>query len=95
MNTNLIHNIINFLVIGLPALLLGTGCVQLAGGNLDCSASWLDPQIVLYATGALGVLKVLLNVFRDGITGLWKAQLAVRADATIASAGTMQAGPNK
>ena len=74
MNLNLVHNVINILIAALGAILLASGCVAGVAGALDCSASWMPPQISMIAITALSALKVVLNIFRDGITGLWKAQ---------------------
>lgn len=87
LNTNLIHNILNLLIVALPAVLIGTGCTQLLNGDLDCSASWLDPTYTLWGVAALGIAKFALNFLRDGIGGLWKAQSPVRSDATLTSVG--------
>lgn len=88
LNTNLIHNIINALLIILPALLVATGCVQLTTGDLDCGQSWINPTYTTLAMSALAALKIGLNLMRDGIGGLWKVQPPIRPDATIASPGT-------
>jgi hypothetical protein len=74
MNLNLIHNVINILIAALGAILISSGCVATATGALDCTASWIPPQIAMIAITALSILKVLMNVFRDGLTGLWKVQ---------------------
>jgi hypothetical protein len=74
MNLNLIHNVINLLIAGLGAILISSGCVATATGALDCTASWIPPQLTMIAITGLSVLKVVMNVFRDGFTGLWKMQ---------------------
>lgn len=77
MNSNLFHNIANVLiaVVGLAtALLLTTGCVSTPAGGLDCSASWISPTLSGWIVGGLGVLKLLVNVIRDGVAGLTKTQ---------------------
>lgn len=78
MNLNMIHNVINLLIAGLGAILLASGCVATATGTLDCSASWIPPQFTALAITALAVLKVVMNIFRDGLTGLWKVQPPVQ-----------------
>lgn len=88
LNTNLIHNILNFIGLIVGALIafdwttLGMTAEQAA-----LVAGWV----------LLGdkVIKIAMNILRDGFTGLYKAQLPVREDATITSAGTLKAGPNK
>lgn len=77
MNSNLFHNIANIVNVVLAALLAGlvaTGCVASASGVLDCTASWIDPTIIGYALLAVNVLKIAVNVIRDGIGGLFKKQ---------------------
>ena len=79
MNANLIHNLINLLIIGLGAMLVSSGCVaDTVTGNLNCSQSWIDPKITTVAITALGVLKMVMNIFRDGLFGLWKVQPPVQ-----------------
>ena len=74
-NFNFLHNLINVLIAVLTALLISSGCVVAAEtGALDCSASWISPQITTYLIFALAALKVVMNVIRDGLTGLWKVQ---------------------
>jgi hypothetical protein len=77
MNSNLIHNILNVLIAvsaGVTALFLATGCTTLASGALECSQSWINPSIAAIAITAMGVLKVVINVVRDGFGGLVKPQ---------------------
>lgn len=78
LNLNLVHNLINILIAALGAILLASGCVATATGSLDCSASWISPQITAIAITGLAVLKTVLNVLRDGLTGLWKVQPPVQ-----------------
>lgn len=81
MNSNLFHNIANIVMVVLAmatAGLLATGCTTLANGVLECSKSWIDPTWSVMIIGALGVLKVVVNVARDGITGLTKPQPPVQ-----------------
>jgi hypothetical protein len=77
MNSNLFHNIANILMIVLSmatAGLLATGCTTTAAGVIECSQSFISPTWSVLIVGALGVLKVLVNVARDGLTGLTKPQ---------------------
>lgn len=79
-NSNLIHNILNIAQVVMGALLAGllaTGCVDVAG-TLDCSASWIPPMWAGYAIMAMSGLKVVINIFRDGIGGLFKPQPPVK-----------------
>nr|DAH84854.1 MAG TPA: Immediate early response protein (IER) [Caudoviricetes sp.] len=77
MNTNAVHNVLNVVIALLAAataFLLATGCTTIATGALECSQSWIDPIYTTGAITALGVLKSLMNVFRDGFSGLLKKQ---------------------
>lgn len=81
MNSNLFHNILNVaiaLLAGVTAFLLATGCSQLVTGALDCSASWVDPVWTTGITAALGALKTIINIARDGFGGLFKSQPPVK-----------------
>lgn len=73
-NLNFLHNLINLLIVVLGAALIGSGCAATAAGGFDCSASWINPTITTWAITILAALKVLLNVLRDGVFGLWKVQ---------------------
>ena len=79
LNLNLIHNLINVIIVGLGAILLSSGCVTDAvTAALDCTKSWIDPKYTTIAITVLGGLKVVLNIFRDGLFGLWKVQPPVQ-----------------
>lgn len=82
MNTNLIHNIINIAMIviaGLTAVLTAMGCTTLANGDLECSnVQFLSPTLATAILTGLGVIKVLINVARDGFKGLTKQQPPVQ-----------------
>ncbi|MBB3607358.1 hypothetical protein [Rhizobium sp. BK602] len=77
LNTNTIHNVLNILI-SLSALfvavLLATGCSQFSDGMLECSQSFLSPQITAFVIAGLSALKVAINVVRDGLSGLVKPQ---------------------
>lgn len=80
MNSNAFHNIVNIVIAalaGLTAILMATGCVEVAGA-LSCSGSWLSPKVAALAITALAVLKVAVNVFRDGFGGMFKPQPPVQ-----------------
>jgi len=74
LNLNFLHNLINVLIAALGALLLSSGCVASATGAFDCSQSWIDAGITTWIITGLAGLKVVLNVLRDGVFGLWKVQ---------------------
>lgn len=67
MNTNLIHNILNI------AMIIVAG---LAG--FDYVGLGLDPVLAGKIVAALGSLKMIINVIRDGFTGLVKEQPPVQ-----------------
>ncbi len=73
-NLNFLHNLINLAIVILGAALIGSGCVAVASGGFDCTASWLNPTLTTYAITALAALKILLNILRDGVFGLIKVQ---------------------
>ena len=62
MNTNLIHNILNILMAGVAAL------------SVPEVISLFPADTGLMLTGWLATLKIVLNVIRDGPTGLVKRQ---------------------
>lgn len=77
MNTNLFHNLANAAIIILAAVtagLLATGCTTLDTGMLECSQSFISPTLAAWIITGLGVLKVIVNVLRDGFSGLTKPQ---------------------
>lgn len=81
MNSNLFHNISNILMIVLAAAtagLMATGCTTLPTGALECSHSFIDVKYTAIAIMLLGVLKVIVNVVRDGLGGLAKPQPPVQ-----------------
>jgi len=82
MNTNLIHNIINVLMIaiaGATAVLTAMGCTTLPNGDLECTQiAFLNPTIAAAIVTVLGVVKMLINVVRDGFAGLAKNQPPVK-----------------
>ena len=76
-NTNTFHNILNVLIAlsaSMIAILLATGCTQLADGTLECSQSFVGPGFAAAAVAALSMMKIIINIMRDGITGLIKPQ---------------------
>lgn len=87
-NTNLIHNILNFV-----GLIIG-GLIAYDWTQLGLSA---EQAAFVAGVVLLGdkIIKIGMNILRDGFSGLYKVQLAVRDDATISSPGTNNAGPNK
>lgn len=83
MNSNLFHNILNVLMAVLAAVvafLLATGCVQLPNGDLECSSSWLSPKIIVVILAALPIIKIIVNILRDGFGGLTKPQPPVQRE---------------
>ncbi|OJY66466.1 hypothetical protein [Rhizobium sp. 60-20] len=77
MNSNLVHNLINVVIILVAAITAGLsawGCTTLATGALDCSASTIPPQYSGALIALLGVLKMAINISRDGLSGLTKTQ---------------------
>ena len=74
--SNLVHNILNVLIAvvgGVTVYLVTTGCVTV-NEALDCSGSSLPPAAAALTTTILGIVKTALNMARDGLAGLYKAQ---------------------
>lgn len=77
MNTNFFHNILNILiavVAAVGAFLIATGCTALPTGHLECSSSWISPVWSGVIVSVLAVSKTLINIVRDGLSGLTKPQ---------------------
>ncbi|TIM47557.1 MAG: hypothetical protein E5Y55_06725 [Mesorhizobium sp.] len=68
-NTNAAHNLINVLI------LLFTGLV-----GFDWTLFGIDAALALKITGVLALLKILINVVRDGVAGLVRNQPAVEGN---------------
>lgn len=66
MNTNLLHNLLN-IAIALVAVL-----------SLPEVTALLPPEIALVIVGAAATAKTVINVLRDGLTGLVKNQPPVK-----------------
>ncbi|AYG66743.1 MULTISPECIES: hypothetical protein [unclassified Rhizobium] len=76
-NTNILHNVLNVLIALsalIVAILLSTGCTQLADGTLECSQSFAGPGYTAAVVAALSTLKIVVNIMRDGVAGLIKPQ---------------------
>jgi len=76
-NTNTLHNVLNVLIALsalVVAILLSTGCTQLADGTLECSQSFVAPGYTAAIVAALSMLKIAVNIMRDGVSGLIKPQ---------------------
>ena len=71
MNTNAIHNILNFIGLIIGAL------VTYDWTNLGLSA---EAAVMLTGWVLLGdkIIKLAMNIFRDGLGGLFKTQPAVK-----------------
>lgn len=81
MNSNLFHNIANVasLLLSLgTVVLVWSGCTTTVVGSFDCTASFINPAYTTGAIAALQVIKMGVNVVRDGITGLTKPQPPVQ-----------------
>lgn len=82
MNSNLFHNIANvasLVLAAATAALLATGCTTLPTGTLECSQSWINPTYTTVGIVVLQGLKLVVNVIRDGISGLTKPQPPVQS----------------
>lgn len=66
MNTNALHNAINVLIVFISAL-----------AALDWT-QFVTPEQATMVVGGLSLAKLLINVFRDGLSGLVKEQPPVQ-----------------
>lgn len=66
MNTNLLHNLLNVAMVAIPAL-----------ETFDWTPFFSDAT-ALKIVGILGLMKICINVYRDGVTGLAKQQPPVQ-----------------
>lgn len=76
-NTNTLHNALNIVMAATAAgtaFLITTGCTASATGALECSQSWVNPAYTTGAVAVLAGLKMVVNVARDGFSGLVKPQ---------------------
>lgn len=63
MNTNLIHNVLNISIAVIAAL-----------AGFDWNVLSLDPALAAKIVAGLGTAKMVINVLRDGFSGLFKQQ---------------------
>lgn len=80
-NSNLVHNLLNIAIILVAAITAGLsayGCTTLPTGAIDCSASTIPPEWSGGIIAGLGILKMVINVARDGVSGLSKPQPPVQ-----------------
>ncbi len=81
MNSNLVHNVLNvasLVLAAATAALIASGCTADVSGALNCSASWINPVYTTGAIAAVQVVKLAINVVRDGLGGLVKPQPPVQ-----------------
>lgn len=87
LNTNTIHNIMNLLLgaVGVATtILVALGCsADSVTGALNCSQAPVSEGFLVFlvaAAGAIGTLKTVINLVRDGLGGLFKQQPPVATD---------------
>jgi hypothetical protein len=66
MNTNFLHNLLNIMIVLVPAL-----------ATFDWT-HFFSPEISLKIVGTLGLLKLAINAYRDGVTGMAAPQPPVK-----------------
>lgn len=100
MNTNAIHNIMNWIIGAcgiIGTILLQLGCTNV-GENISCVSAnvptWLAPWLIGIA-GALGIIKSIMNLVRDGFGGLFKEQPPVADDTKTVVVTTPAGSGNK
>jgi hypothetical protein len=67
MNTNLIHNILNVMIVIIAGL-----------AGFDWQALGLDPALAAKIVSVLAAAKLFMNAIRDGLAGLIKKQPPVQ-----------------
>ncbi len=86
LNTNTIHNIMNFLlgIVGVATtVLLALGCTNDPVSGLNCSQAPVSEGFLVFlvaAAGVIGTLKTVINLVRDGLGGLFKQQPPVASE---------------
>jgi hypothetical protein len=65
-NSNVTHNILNLAIAAIPALHV-----------FDWSI-FFDAETALKIVGSLGLMKIMINVGRDGVTGMIKPQPPIK-----------------
>lgn len=81
MNSNLFHNLVNIatlLIAMVTAILVATGCVEGPDGSLSCEGSFIPVEWTTWLIAALMAIKMLVNIARDGLSGLTKKQPPVQ-----------------
>lgn len=91
MNSNLVHNILNVLLIITP-LAATLGCTD-TGITYDCSHSILGPKYALWLELGFGAIKLIMNIGRDGLSGLVKPQPPVADAITTVVTPVVKASP--
>lgn len=66
MNTNFLHNLMNWAM----AVIAAVSVPEFVG--------MLPPELAVKLVGALAIVKSMINVFRDGVSGLVKNQPPVK-----------------
>lgn len=65
-NSNFLHNCINVAIVALPAL------------EVFDWTPFFQPETALKIVGGLGLAKICINAWRDGVTGMVKQQPPVQ-----------------
>ncbi|MCW5697933.1 MAG: hypothetical protein KIS96_14530 [Bauldia sp.] len=81
MNSNLFHNILTGAMVASAAVtagLLATGCTTDVAGAIECSGSIIDPRWTSGVIAGLGLVKTGINLWRDGLAGLYKPQPKIK-----------------
>jgi hypothetical protein len=78
LNTNLVHNFLN-VAMAVNGFILYLGCTSV-NGVASCTQTWIPASVATFVVAFGAVLKIVINLGRDGFGGLVKAQPPV-ADA--------------
>ena len=89
--SNWVHNALNVASATVAAMTLfamSAGCEFTATGELvSCDESWIPPKLAMIGIFVAQALKLFINVMRDGIGGLYKAQPRIGQPPTPPPAG--------
>jgi hypothetical protein len=71
-NSNVVHNVLNVLM-AVNGFILYLGCTSV-NGVASCTQTWIPASMAASIVAFGAVLKIVINIGRDGFGGLIKAQ---------------------
>jgi hypothetical protein len=94
LNTNFIHNLLNVLI-AVNGFVLYAGCNYNEAGQATCAQAWIPAEMAVAMIAVAGPLKLVMNVVRDGIPGLFKQQPPVVSEITKTEVKVVATAPKK